>query len=81
MILEVFSRAINFHVKQGLPLRGYRNPTRKSLGHFHEYLKEISIYCSELIEHLETPQKKNVASRSLFSKNEVVQIIGKKIIL
>ena len=42
---------------------------------------ELQNYCPELKEHLEAPQSKSVTYLSPTSRNEMIEIIGKKIIL
>ena len=85
-IQKVISRAIYFHGKQGLALRGHRETLQESdenqnLGNFLTYLKELQNYCPELKEHLEAPQSKSVTYLSPTSQNEMIEVIGKKIIL
>ena len=45
------------------------------------YLKELQNYCPELKEQLEAPQSKSVTHLSFTSQNEMIEVIGKKIIL
>ena len=85
-ILEIIARAIHFHGKQGLALRGHRESLQESdenqnLGNFLTYLKELQHYCPELKEHLQAPQNKHVTYLSPTSQNEMIEVIGKKIIL
>ena len=60
-MLQVITRAIHFHGKQGLSLRGHRETLQESdenqnLGSFLTYLKERQNYCPELKEYLEALQ-------------------------
>ena len=85
-ILEVIARAIHFHGRQGLALRGHKETLQESdenqnLRNFLTYLKELQNYCPELKEHLEAPQSKSVTYLSPTSQNEMIEVIGKKIIL
>ena len=71
---------------EGLALRGHRETLQESddnqnLGNFLTYLKELQNYCPELKEHLEAPQSKSVTYLSPTSQNEMIEVIGKKIIL
>ena len=85
-IQKVLARAIHFHGRQGLALRRHKEILQESdesqnLGSFLTYLKEIQNYCPELKEHLEAPQSTSVTYLSPTSQNEMMEVIGKKIIL
>ena len=85
-MLEVIARTIHFHGRQGLALRGHKETLQESdenqnFGNFLTYLKELQNYCPELKEHLEAPQSKSVTYLSPTSQNEMIEVIGKKIIL
>ena len=51
------------------------------MGNFLTYLKELQNYCPELKEHLEDPQRKSITYLNPTSQNEMIEVIGKKIIL
>ena len=85
-ILEVIARAIHFHGRQGLVLRRHRETVQESdknqnLGNFLTYLKALQNYYPQLKEHLEAPQSKSVTYLSPNSQNEMIEVIGKKIVL
>ena len=85
-ILEFIARTINFHGRQGLDLRGHRETLQESdenqnFGSFLTYLKELQKFCHELKEHLQTPQSKSITYLCPTSQNEMIGVIGKKIIL
>ena len=84
--MEVIARAIHFHERKSLALRGHRETLQESdeyqnLENFLTYLKELQNYCPELKEHLEAPQSKSLTYLSPTSQNEMIEVIGKKIIL
>ena len=59
------ARAIYFHGRQGLALRGHREILQESnenqnVENFLTYLDELKSYCPELKEDLEAPQSKKV---------------------
>ena len=85
-ILEVTARAIHFHGRQSLALKEHKETLQGSdenqnLWNFFTYLKEPQNYCPEVKEHLQVPHSKSVTYLSHTSQNEMIEVIGKKIIL
>jgi hypothetical protein len=82
-ILEYIARAVHFCGRQGIALRGHRidladndvNP-----GNFIALLEEFAEHDPLLKGHLENPLQKNARYVNWKSQNELIEIIGKKII-
>ena len=67
-------------------LRGHRETLHESdknqnLGNLLIYLKKLQNLCPELKQHLQTRSIKSVTYLSPTSQNEMIELIGKKIIL
>ena len=83
-IVEALARVIHLLGKQGLALRGHREgpkaAARKSQGNFLVLVREIAHYYPLLKKRLEDPLRKDVTYLSSKSQNELIDIIGIRII-
>ena len=83
-IVEALARVIHLLGKQGLGLRGHREGPKaaagKNQGNFLALVREIAHYYPLLKKHLEDPLRKDVTYLSPKSQNELIDIIGIRII-
>ena len=82
-IVEALAHVIHLLGRQGLALRGYREPKAaagKNQGNFLALVREIAHYYPLLKKHLEDPLSKDVTYLSPKRQNEVIDIIGIRII-
>ena len=83
-IVEALARVIHLLGKQGLALRGRREGPKaaagKNQGNFLALVRKIAHYYSLLKKHLEDPLLKDVTYLSSKSQNELIDIIGIRII-
>ena len=83
-IVEALARVIHLLGKQGLALRGHREGPKaaagKNQGNFLALVREIAHYYPLLKKHLEDPLPKDVTYLSPKSQNELIDIIGIRII-
>ena len=82
--VEALARVIHLLGKQGLALRGHREGPKaaagKNQGNFLALVREIAHYYPLLKKHLEDPLRKDVTYLSPKSQNELIDIIGIRII-
>ena len=83
-IVEALARVIHLLGKQGLALRGHREGPKAAVGNnqgnFLALVREIAHYYPLLKKHLEDLLRKDVAYLSPKSQNELIDIIGIRII-
>ena len=82
-IVEALARIIHLIGKQGIAYRGTEEETDDSSGNPGNVLaivREIANYYPLLHEHIFTPLRKDVLYMSPTSQNELIEIIGKRII-
>ena len=82
--METLARVIHLLGKQGLVLRGHREGPKaaagKNQGNFLALVRETAHYYPLLKKHLEDPLRKDVTYLSPKSQNELIDIIGIRII-
>ena len=84
-IVEALARIIHLIGKQGIAYRGTEekaddSDTAGNPGNFLAIVREIANYYPLLHEHVFTPLRKDVSYMSPTSQNELIEIIGKRII-
>ena len=83
-IVEALARVIHLLGKQGFALRGHREGPKaaagKNQGNFLALVREIAHYYPLLKKHLEDPLPKDVTYLSPKRQNELIDIIGIRII-
>ena len=83
-IVEALARVIHLLGKQGLALRGHREGPKaaagKNQGNFLALVREVAHYYPLLKKHLEDPLRKDVTYLRPKSQNELIDIIGIRII-
>ena len=84
-IVEALARIIHLIGKQGIAYRGTEekaddSDTAGNPGNFLAIVREIANYYPLLHEHVLTPLRKDVSNMSPTSQNELIEIIGKRII-
>ena len=84
-LLHAIARVVHLLDRQGVAFRGKREDlnnelTTKNTGNFIAILKEVAHYYQDLQEHISNPLRKNATYLSPYSHNEMIEVIGTKII-
>ena len=82
-VVEALSRVVHLLGRQGLAFRGHRESLEnrdKNSGNFLTLVQEVAHYYPLLKSHLEEPLRKDVKYLGPKSQNELIDIIGKRLI-
>ena len=84
-LLHAIARVVHLLGRQGIAFRGKREElnnelTTKNTGNFIAILKEVAHHYPDLQEHISNPLRKKATYLSPYSQNEMIEVIGNKII-